>query len=404
MTLSFTDLSVGQVCPTSQELRHRPDGMKLKKNYITKHFYIYWNIKWHCLFCVDRWFEAWQVSPSGHLHYSNRSSSLAYADIWNLSFSFQLLDANLLFYWSLLWFSFLQNKMCTSTNETIGLNNPWLCEKMYIWIYTLLFSFLLAFPGATAILLDMVDKIRKRTPLTPSNIFFLNITIMDTMYLLLLQPQLYVSADQENCVLNAFVNFLHAFNWCGRPLFLTCVCIECYVAVIHPVTYRARKGLTSRLLITVSNWIVTAIYGFYFALTQFNTSKLTPVIVLILTLPVIVFCDISVLSALKKSGPTGRSMDPHKRRARHVISSSCIITVISYLPSIISWSIFQLQHFKETKFDPCVILVPSFCISTAGNAVSVILHVVNTGKLVWLKSWLKCLYAVNEWIFFLLQP
>lgn len=276
--------------------------------------------------------------------------------------------------------------MCTLTNATIGLNNPWSCGKLYAWIYTLLCSFLIAFPGAAVVLLDMFDKIRKRTPLTPSDIFTLNIIIMDAIYLLLLQPQLYVSVHQENRALHAFVNFLHSFNWCGRPLFLTCVCLECYVAVIHPVAYRARKGSTSRFLIIVSNWVVTLMYGFYLAWTQLNTCNLTPVAILIVTLPVIVFCDISILSALKKSGPTGRSADPHKRRAQQVISSSCIITVISYLPPIISWSMFQLQPFKEHKFDPCDISVPSLCISTAGNAVSVVLHVVNTGKLDRLKS------------------
>lgn len=288
--------------------------------------------------------------------------------------------------------------MCTSTNATLGLNNPWLCGTLYIWKYTLLFSFLIAFPGATVIFVDMLDKLRKRTPLTPSNILVLNITIMDTMYLLLLQPQLYVRKDPENCAFNAFVNFLHALNWCGRPLFLACVCLECYVAVIYPVTYRDKKGLTSRFLIIVSNWILTVSYGFYLSLTQLNTSSLSPVIILMITLPIIVFCDVSIVSALKKSGPPGRSIDPQKRRARQVISSSCIITVISYLPPIISWAVFQLLDFTKNKFDSCVILVPSLCISTAGNAVSIIQHVANSGRLAWLKSWLKCLY---KWLNFL---
>lgn len=282
--------------------------------------------------------------------------------------------------------------MCTPTNATTGLNNPWSCEKLNIWIYTLFLSFLIAFPGATAILLDILEKIRKKTPLTSHDIFTINIIIMDTIYLLLLQPQLYVSEEQRNCVLNAFVNFLHSFNWCGRPLFITCVCLECYVAVIYPVTYRARKGLISRFLITVLIWILTLVYGFYLAWIQLSTSDISPVVIMIVTLPAIVFCDISICSSLKKSGPTGRSIDPQKRRARQVIISSCIITLISYLPLIISWSVFQLDYFKEKQFDPCPTLVPSMCISTAGNTVSVILHVVNAGKLDWLKTWLKCLY------------
>lgn len=288
-------------------------------------------------------------------------------------------------------FYFSKKKMCRSTNATLGLNNPWLCGTLYIWNYTLLFSFLIAFPGAAVIFLDVLDKIRKSTPLTPSDVFILNITVMDAMYLLLLQPQLYVHADSGNCAFNAYVNFLHALNWCGRPLFLTCVCLECFVAVIYPVKYWGRKDLTFRFLIIVLNWIVTVWYGHHLSQTQLNSSSVAPVIVLIITLPIIVFCDISIVSALMKSGPPGRHIDPQKRRARHVISSSCVITVISYLPPIISWSVLQLPSFLKGKFDSCVILVPVLCISTVGNAVSIIQYVVNTGKLDWLKSWLKSL-------------
>lgn len=214
---------------------------------------------------------------------------------------------------------------------------------------------------------------------------------MDKLYLIGLQPMLYLSTE-ENCIYRAFATFLLAFNICGRPLFVTYVCLECYMAVLHPVTYRTRKGLTSRILIAIATWVVTIMYGLYFVWNSLNLFDLTPVGILITTLPIIVFCDISVWSTLKKSGPTGKPSNPQKRRALRIITSSCIITVISYLPPITSRSILQLEYFKEATFDACVILMPSLCITTAGNAISIQLHVANVGHLHWLKSWLKGLY------------
>lgn len=272
----------------------------------------------------------------------------------------------------------------------MGINTPLMCGKSPIWGFMLLFSFVVAFPGSVVIFLGKLNKLRK-TPFTPFDVFILNIIIMDNIYLLLLQPQLYLHTDLVNCAYAAYVNFLHAFNMCGRPLLVTCVCLECYVAVLHPVMYRARKGLSSRLLITVAIWILTMIFGCYFAFSNLSTSDLTPVLIIIMTLPVIVFCDVSILSALKKTVPTGRNMDPQKRRALYIIKNSCVITVVSYLPPIISWSILQLEQFKGKNFDPCIILLPALCITTVGNAMSAALHMGKIEKLDWLKSWLKFL-------------
>lgn len=279
--------------------------------------------------------------------------------------------------------------MCRSTNTTVGLNNIWMCANSPVWSFTFLFSFVVASPGAALILLGMIDKKRKGTPFTPMDIFISNIIIMDEIYLVFLQPQLFINIDQGKCLYIAFVNFLHAFNLCGRPLFVTCVSLECYMAVIHPITYQARKGLTSRIVLTIANWIITVMHGFYLALTQLSISSILPVMIMITTLPIIVFCDVAILLALKKSGPAGKNTDSQKRRALHLIRNSCIITVVSYLPPIFSWSMFQHQFFMEAKFNHCVIILPSFCITTAGNAASIILYMGNVFKLNWLKSWLK---------------
>lgn len=56
-------------------------------------------------------------------------------------------------------------------------------------------------------------------------------------------------------------NFINALSSTGRPLFMTCMCLDCFQAVVHPITYHLRKGLTYRVLMSVGVWAITVANG-----------------------------------------------------------------------------------------------------------------------------------------------
>ncbi|KAL1253304.1 hypothetical protein QQF64_017997 [Cirrhinus molitorella] len=77
----------------------------------------------------------------------------------------------------------------------------------------------------------------------------------------------------------------------GRPLFQCLICVERYLAVVHPVTFLKYKPLRYRFLLALS---------------------------------IQLFCLVAVLRALKQSGPGERRRErmeenPMKRRAFHLI-------------------------------------------------------------------------------------
>lgn len=260
-------------------------------------------------------------------------------------------------------------------------------ESFVIWTWTVIISFVFGFPGVAVVLLNMFQKRRKGTPFAPIDIFMLNLAVMDGVYLLFLQSELFLDSQRNDYLYMFFFTFIHAFTMCGRPLFITCICLECYLAVVHPVRYRARKSLTPRFLVAVGVWTVTVAFGFYFAIKNINVWDFIPILFLILTLPVIAFCDFSTLWTLKRSGPGGKN-NPLKMRALRIIINNFIITIVTYFPVTITWLLFQCMNVDVNTFG-CAVLMPILCITVAGHAVSIMLQVNNLGKLDWIKGCLQ---------------
>lgn len=249
-----------------------------------------------------------------------------------------------------------------------------------IWTYAVIICFVIGFPGAVVVLLEMFQKRRKGTPFAPTDIYTLNLTVMDVLYLLLLQPDIFIGPNWRGTWYAAFLSFMHTFNMCGRPLFITCISLECYLAVVHPAIYRTRKSLTPRCLMAVGVWTMTVGFGFYFAIRDINVSDFIPILLLIFTLSVIVFCDFSTLWTLKRPGPGGRNSNPLKTRALRIIINNFIVTLITYLPVTITWVLFQCMNWDELTFS-CKVMIPATCFNVAGNTVSIMLQVNNLGKL-----------------------
>ncbi len=56
--------------------------------------------------------------------------------------------------------------------------------------------------------------------------------------------------------LSTLVVFLQGLGITGRPLFQCPICVECYLAVVHPVTFLKYKPLRYRVICCTVAWII----------------------------------------------------------------------------------------------------------------------------------------------------
>ncbi|KAF7650522.1 hypothetical protein LDENG_00124930 [Lucifuga dentata] len=182
--------------------------------------------------------------------------------------------------------------------------------------------------------------------------------------------------------LHQALSFFSGFLFVGRPLFQTCICVERYLAVIHPVLFLRLKPLKYKLVGCAVVWLLVLIFCFTLAFMTkamlFNLQSCIISFYLLLCL-VKLFCCLSVFWALKKPGPGegGREReqrDDLKMKAFKVILIITVCTVMTYTPFVL---IFILQNYIE--FQEAYVACVSIAVMTGFVYPFLYLH--RTGKL-----------------------
>ncbi|XP_056114208.1 G-protein coupled receptor 35-like [Rhinichthys klamathensis goyatoka] len=171
----------------------------------------------------------------------------------------------------------------------------------------------------------------------------------------------------------------------GRPVFQCLMCVERYLAVVHPVTFLKYKPLRYRVICCTVAWIITlgsCFYSFFIEISQ--NSHMLPwffLLQFLLFFSVQLFCLVAVLRALKQSGPGERGREREeenhmKRRAFDLILITTVSMIIIYMPFIISGFCFILmQHFIKELFSF------GFIFYILAGFVQPVLYLRRTGKL-----------------------
>ncbi|XP_051734830.1 uracil nucleotide/cysteinyl leukotriene receptor-like [Ctenopharyngodon idella] len=179
--------------------------------------------------------------------------------------------------------------------------------------------------------------------------------------------------------------FLIGLSVTGRPLFQCLICVERYLAVVHPVTFLKFKPLRYRVICCTVAWIMTlgSCLCCMLILVSVNIIAHTRFVLLqfIFFLSIQLFCCFAVLRALKQSGPGERGREKGeenhmKRRAFYLILITTVNMVILYVPITISALFNNLAKLNFQKvWSPSVI-----CYVLAGF-VQPVLYLHRNGKL-----------------------
>ncbi len=139
--------------------------------------------------------------------------------------------------------------------------------------------------------------------------------------------------------LKHFASFLSGLAITGRPLFQCLICVERYLAVVHPVTFLKYKPLRYRVICCTAAWliIIGSCLCCTFILISFSMVQYVWFISIqfLLFFFTQLFCLVAVLRALKQSGPGEKKREEEnhtKRRAFYLILITTVITIIQYSP------------------------------------------------------------------------
>ncbi|KAJ8000617.1 hypothetical protein DPEC_G00182230 [Dallia pectoralis] len=218
-----------------------------------------------------------------------------------------------------------------------------------------------------------------------SDFFALNLTVCDTFscmssLMFILHNRIY-SPQVESGPLWETAIFFKGFILAGRPLFQCCICLERYVAVIHPVTFLLRKPLRYRVGCCVVVWLTVLgscvayfVCEYEYAMNNFTLG------LIVVTFSVMLFCCLAVLRALKRPRPgegDSDGMNNMKRRAFRIILMITVSMMIQYLPQVLHLTIYHFIELVEYNFGLSV----SFFIMIVTGFVQPLLYLHRAGKL-----------------------
>ena len=167
-----------------------------------------------------------------------------------------------------------------------------------------------------------------------------------------------------------------------RPLFQTCICLECYLAVVHPVVFLRYKPLRYRLGCCALVWMMVLGYCSVSMFTFNNPFLYVSNALIMVTFGVMLFCCLSVLRALKRPGPgeggrEGGVSNQIKMRAFRTVMIIQATMVVSYVPVSVLTSL--LKNPDMTWF--CVAQPLTILLSIYSGSVQPLLYLHRAGKL-----------------------
>ena len=207
-----------------------------------------------------------------------------------------------------------------------------------------------------------------------SDFFSLNLAVSEVLYCLF-SVFVLVNNHIPTTALAYLADFSFGFLSAGRPLFQCCICVERYLAVVHPVVFLKYKPLRYRVGWAAGAWGVTlmftgtavSLYAPQFPIHCFITY-------ILLFLFVDLFCSLSILRGLKhpklgqgemeKRGGGEKEkegMNAMKKRAFMIVS---VVMTTMLINNILTAVIYLLCDFIAPKV---------FCLLDAFNMLLLVL-------------------------------
>ncbi|KAK7154706.1 hypothetical protein R3I93_009602 [Phoxinus phoxinus] len=187
--------------------------------------------------------------------------------------------------------------------------------------------------GVPLNVLVMWQILKKKSEGSTSDIFIFNLSVLDA-YFGLMTPvdmvnRLYFSDD----TIWYSVRFAYGLKDV-TPLFLSCICLDRYVAVVHPILFTGIRDNRIRIGVSMVVWGLILAYSLTKCFLGVLSVNEVFSGVILAAFFLMVFCNLSIIWVLRKSVAGKEVMNPVKKRAFKMVSIVLAIIVVNYLPPV----------------------------------------------------------------------
>ncbi|XP_057673778.1 G protein-coupled receptor 183-like [Corythoichthys intestinalis] len=211
------------------------------------------------------------------------------------------------------------------------------------------------------------------------------------------------------------ISFLNLYHWQSKevwsalkfsygvkdtsgPLFLSCICLDRFVAVLFPLAFGRLNNIKYRVGLSV------LVFGLTFAYSAAKVVGGLPDFEKVFTGEILatftwmVMCNASILWALKKSSSVGKDeMHPMKRKAFKIVLSILCIIVVNYLPPV---ALFPFEDYYSPDVFRCYVQPVGFAFLNISSTIQPLVYLSRLEKVPFLpdtcvRKWCSCVAEVK---------
>uniref|UniRef100_UPI0037E70B7E G-protein coupled receptor 183-like n=1 Tax=Semicossyphus pulcher TaxID=241346 RepID=UPI0037E70B7E len=251
--------------------------------------------------------------------------------------------------------------------------------------------------GIPANILVIAILINNRKDPSTSDVFLGCLAFMDA-YFGSMTPVIFLNLYhwQSKEVWSA-LKFSYGVKDTSGPLFLSCICLDRFIAVLFPILFGQLKPIKYRLSISVLVLCLTFAYSSAKMVGGLHNFEKVFTGEVLATFTWMVVCNVSILWALKKSRGVGKDeMHPMKKKAFKMVLSILCIIVCNYLPLVV---LFPFEDYYSPDVFRCYVQPVGFAFLNISSTIQPLVYLSRLEKLPFLsdiKKWCSCVSAENK--------
>ncbi|XP_061118040.1 proteinase-activated receptor 3-like [Conger conger] len=246
------------------------------------------------------------------------------------------------------------------------------CKDMpEVWIFYLILQFINMFLGIPANLMVLWLLHKNKGDSSSSDIFILHLAILDTFFCLIppleLASIVFLSTTSTTWYILRFFYGLKD----SSPLFLSCICLDRYMAVLHPITFTELKDRSHRTVCVAVVWLVTLAYAAVKCMANTPNFEKVFIAMMLAAFAIMLFCNVAILHALQQSGPGRDEMHPVKKRAFKMVFIILALIVFNYFPPV---ALFPFQEYFTLDELNCYVYPLGFAFLDFSSCIQPVLY------------------------------
>ncbi|XP_076027850.1 G-protein coupled receptor 4 [Genypterus blacodes] len=217
----------------------------------------------------------------------------------------------------------------------------------------------------------------KKSDTSTCDVFIFNLAILDAYFCLMTPIEMANRLLLGNSGIWYFQRFAYGIKDTA-PLFLVCICLDRYMAVVHPVFFTSIRDNKFRIFISVVVWGLILAYGLTKSILGVMSVNEIFSGVILFAFAVMVLCNISVMWVLRRSVAGKEEMHPVKKKAFKMVLIILAIIVVNYLPPVALMPFVSYYSFIVFR---CQISVSVFSIMDLSCSVEPLLYISKMDRL-----------------------